>query len=119
MSVEQPTFVTSLICGAVAGTTVDVALFPLDTIKTRLQSSQGFLKSGGFNGIYKGLRITALGSAPGAALFFSSYDAIKHSLSSSGQYQPFVTHMVAASIAEIVSTIIVDYITYPSFYCKL
>ena len=27
--------------GGVAGTSVDVALYPLDTIKTRLQSSQG------------------------------------------------------------------------------
>ena len=27
--------------GGIAGTSVDVALYPLDTIKTRLQSSQG------------------------------------------------------------------------------
>lgn len=48
-----------------AGTAVDVALFPLDTIKTRLQSSQGFFKAGGFRGIYKGLSAAAIGSAPG------------------------------------------------------
>ncbi len=48
-----------------AGTSVDVALFPLDTIKTRLQSSQGFIKAGGFNGVYKGLSAAAAGSAPG------------------------------------------------------
>ena len=30
-------------------------LFPLDTVKTRLQAPQGFLKAGGFKGIYKGI----------------------------------------------------------------
>ena len=39
-------------------------LFPLDTIKTRLQSPLGFVKSGGFRGIYSGLSTAALGSAP-------------------------------------------------------
>ena len=57
-----------------AGTSVDVALFPIDTLKTRLQSPQGFLQAGGFRGIYNGLGAAALGSAPGAALFFSTYE---------------------------------------------
>lgn len=50
--------------GAAAGTSVDVALFPLDTIKTRLQSQQGFRAAGGFRGIYSGLLSVTLGSAP-------------------------------------------------------
>lgn len=64
----------SLIAGGLAGTSVDVALFPIDTIKTRLQSPQGFLAAGGFRGIYNGLGAAAAGSAPGAALFFSVYE---------------------------------------------
>ena len=36
----------ALLSGAVAGFTVDVSLYPLDTIKTRLQSKEGFLKAG-------------------------------------------------------------------------
>ncbi|CAM9765694.1 unnamed protein product [Chrysoparadoxa australica] len=60
----------ALTSGGIAGTCVDVALYPLDTIKTRLQSSRGFLKAGGFRGVYSGLSAAALGSAPGAALFF-------------------------------------------------
>jgi solute carrier family 25 (mitochondrial S-adenosylmethionine transporter), member 26 len=67
-------FLTALIAGGMAGTTVDVALFPIDTIKTRLQSPQGFLAAGGFRGIYQGLGAAAVGSAPGAALFFSVYE---------------------------------------------
>ena len=34
----------ALAAGGAAGTAVDVALFPLDTIKTRLQSDAGFLR---------------------------------------------------------------------------
>ena len=33
---REVSFLTSLISGGIAGTSVDVALFPLDTIKTRL-----------------------------------------------------------------------------------
>lgn len=67
-------FFTALVCGGLAGTSVDVALFPIDTLKTRLQSPQGFLTAGGFRGIYNGLGAAAIGSAPGAALFFSTYE---------------------------------------------
>lgn len=104
MENKQPSFLTSLICGGIAGTTVDVALFPLDTIKTRLQSSQGFLKSGGLTGVYRGLSITAVGSAPGAAMFFSSYEMSKQKLLSSyPSLHPTVVHMIAASAGELVS----------------
>lgn len=51
--------------GGMAGTAVDVALYPLDTIKTRLQSPEGFLKAGGLRGVYNGLSAAAVGSAPG------------------------------------------------------
>lgn len=50
--------------GGVAGVSVDLILFPLDTIKTRLQSPQGFNKAGGFRGIYAGVPSAAVGSFP-------------------------------------------------------
>lgn len=51
---DQPRpFLSSLIAGGLAGMSVDVALFPLDTVKTRLQSSQGFVAAGGWRGVYK------------------------------------------------------------------
>ena len=46
--------------------TVDIVLFPLDTVKTRLQSKSGFRASGGFRGIYSGILPAAAGSAPSA-----------------------------------------------------
>lgn len=54
----------ALQAGAGAGTVTDFVLFPLDTIKTRLQSSKGFMKAGGFHRIYSGILPTVLGSAP-------------------------------------------------------
>ena len=51
--------------GAAAGLCVDIVLFPLDTLKTRLQSTQGFVRAGGFHGIYRGIGSTAVGSVPG------------------------------------------------------
>lgn len=86
---NETSFATALVAGGFAGTSVDVALFPIDTLKTRMQSPQGFVKAGGFRGIYNGLGAAAAGSAPGAALFFSSYE---------------------------VSTTLADYFLFPSQY---
>ncbi|KAH7054431.1 mitochondrial carrier domain-containing protein [Macrophomina phaseolina] len=118
--VESP-FVRSLLAGAVAGTTVDLSLFPLDTLKTRLQASEGFIASGGFRGIYRGIGSTVVGSAPGAALFFVTYDSVKRALAnrtrtetlhtadgtkvtppatSVGWNEP-LNHMAAASLGEV------------------
>lgn len=60
-----PSYTTSLLSGAFAGFAVDVSLFPLDTLKTRAQSAQGFVKAGGFKGVYSGLSSVVAGSAPG------------------------------------------------------
>ncbi|KAL3125378.1 hypothetical protein niasHT_002106 [Heterodera trifolii] len=62
-----------LLAGASAGLAVDLSLYPLDTIKTRMQSKAGFRASGGFRNIYRGAPAVAVGSAPGSALFFITY----------------------------------------------
>ncbi|KAG6022510.1 hypothetical protein E4U40_004575 [Claviceps sp. LM458 group G5] len=105
---SSPSFQSALLAGALAGTTVDLSLFPLDTLKTRLQSSAGFFPSGGFSGIYRGIGSAVVGSAPGAAFFFCTYEASKaylsnssSSSSSSSSLPEPVTHMVAASLGEV------------------
>lgn len=101
--VENPSFIVSLLAGAVAGTTVDVVLFPLDTLKTRLQSQQGFWNAGGFSKVYSGLASAALGSAPTAALFFCTYEGTKQLLAPdniSSIPRPMV-HSIAAAFGEI------------------
>lgn len=113
-------FVTSLIAGGLAGTSVDLALFPIDTLKTRLQSPRGFLAAGGFRGVYRGVWAGAAGSAPGAALFFGTYEAMKPAVaelqyqylnlggagSSSWSSSPALTHMTAASIGEAAACLV-------------
>jgi len=104
-------FAQALVAGGLAGTSVDVALFPLDTLKTRLQSSAGFLKSGGFSGIYRGIGSVTVGSAPGAAAFFTSYESLKASLprlvpALQGDNAAPAIHMLAASGGEIVACLI-------------
>lgn len=100
-------FASSLVAGSVAGTAVDVVLFPLDTAKTRLQSPQGFWKSGGFKGMYKGLSAAAAGSAPGAALFFGTYTLANAELHELGVPLPEpMIHMASASCGEVAACIV-------------
>ncbi|KAM4882991.1 mitochondrial S-adenosylmethionine carrier protein isoform 1-T1 [Thomomys bottae] len=104
---DGPGFTASLVAGGVAGTSVDLILFPLDTIKTRLQSPQGFNKAGGFRGIYAGVPSTAIGSFPNAAAFFLTYEYVKWFLrtDSTSCFVP-VKHMLAASAGEVVACLI-------------
>uniref|UniRef100_A0A3Q3NB94 Mitochondrial S-adenosylmethionine carrier protein n=1 Tax=Mastacembelus armatus TaxID=205130 RepID=A0A3Q3NB94_9TELE len=98
------------VAGGCAGMSVDLTLFPLDTIKTRLQSQQGFYKAGGFRGIYAGVPSAAVGSFPNAAAFFVTYECTKSLLSTGGAlaapHMAPVTHMLAASLGEIVACLI-------------
>ncbi|KAM9533752.1 mitochondrial S-adenosylmethionine carrier protein isoform 5-T5 [Guaruba guarouba] len=97
----------AVLAGGVAGVCVDLILFPLDTVKTRLQSPQGFRKAGGFRGIYAGVPSTAIGSFPNAAVFFITYENVKSMLHhGSASYLAPATHMVAASLAEVVACLI-------------
>jgi len=100
-------FLTSLISGGLAGTAVDISLFPLDTIKTRLQSQQGFWAAGGFKRIYAGLGPAAVGSAPNAAVFFCTYDSVKRlAIGRLGYKETPQLHMAAASMGEVMACMI-------------
>ncbi|TWU75648.1 S-adenosylmethionine transporter [Metarhizium rileyi] len=98
---SKPSFQSALLAGALAGTTVDLSLFPLDTLKTRLQSSAGFFHSGGFTGIYRGIGSAVVGSAPGAAFFFCTYETTKQFLRAHTAVPEVVTQMAAASLGEV------------------
>jgi hypothetical protein len=64
---------------------VDLALFPLDTIKTRIQATikgktADFVQERKAVSKYSGLRSSIYASFPAAAAFFSMYDLSKHVL---------------------------------------
>lgn len=107
---ERREFVASLVAGGCAGMCVDLTLYPLDTVKTRLQSQQGFFRAGGFRKIYAGVPSAAIGSFPNAAAFFVTYESTKSLLRSAGPlsapHVAPVTHMLAASLGEVVACLI-------------
>jgi solute carrier family 25 S-adenosylmethionine transporter 26 len=69
----------SLITGGLAGVVVEAALYPIDTIKTRIQVA----RDGGkiiWKGLYSGLGGNLVGVLPASALFFGVYEPTKQKL---------------------------------------
>ena len=65
--------------GVVAGTAVEAALYPIDTIKTRLQAARGGAAVS-WRHLYKGLSGNLVGVVPACALFFAVYEPAKRAL---------------------------------------
>ncbi|GJD09172.1 Putative mitochondrial carrier protein PET8 [Galdieria sulphuraria] len=96
-------FRVGLISGAFAGAIVDFVLFPLDTLKTRLQVRQGVAWSTLlFRGIYRGLGPAVAASAPAGAAFFGTYDFTKH-ITSQWLSEPYqvLGHMLSAIAGDV------------------
>lgn len=107
MSGLESPFSLALLAGGCAGTSVDVALYPLDTLRTRMQAEEGFMKAGGFRGVYRGILGAAIGSAPGAAAFFSTYETMKSVIkkNSSGA-EHWTQHSAASSCGEVAACLV-------------
>lgn len=90
------------VSGAFAGLVVDVVLYPIDTLKTRMQSKKGFLATGGFRGVYKGLSAVSIGSVPSAAIFFGAYEGTKNHGSLSVHGNQLLGSIVGESAASLV-----------------
>ncbi|KAG5184995.1 mitochondrial phosphate carrier protein [Tribonema minus] len=104
----RESFVTGLLSGAVAGTTVDLILFPLDTVKTRLQTKgAGAAGLGIFKGLFNGVAPAIAASAPCAAVFFGAYDGLKRALGNAApaHLAPFV-HCAAAAGADLTQSVV-------------
>ncbi|KAK4198343.1 putative S-adenosylmethionine mitochondrial carrier protein [Triangularia verruculosa] len=109
---DNSTQVEILAAGAVAAFTVDLLIYPLDTIKTRYQSKGLAGQSGstapisnGFRGLYQGIGSVIFATLPAAAIFFLSYESAKSALKSSlpdTAPQPAM-HAIASAGAELAS----------------
>ena len=83
---------------------IDAVLFPIDTIKTRIQASS----TGGVDyqtkaaeiSRFKGLPSAMIASFPCAATFWLSYEFAKYHLHGSGMLSFSLANMLAASFAE-------------------
>ncbi|XP_047155038.1 S-adenosylmethionine carrier 1, chloroplastic/mitochondrial isoform X2 [Vigna umbellata] len=73
------TLFEGVIAGGTAGVVVETALYPIDTIKTRLQAARGGEKLI-LKGLYSGLAGNLAGVLPASALFVGVYEPIKQKL---------------------------------------
>eukprot|EP01041_Mallomonas_annulata_P008171 gene8171-16792_t len=100
--------ITGMVSGAFAGATVDIILFPIDTIKTRLQSKAGITFSiSVLANMYNGILPAIAASAPSAATFFGAYDSLQRYLVPrfKAEHQPFA-HMLSACGGNLAQSVI-------------
>jgi hypothetical protein len=86
---QRGSFLSSLICGACAGTTASLIVFPLDLIRRRQQIAVGantpsiqqvamqVLKSDGFKGLYRGIVPELAKVVPAVAMNFYFYELFR------------------------------------------
>eukprot|EP00261_Vitis_vinifera_P035347 XP_019076590.1 PREDICTED: S-adenosylmethionine carrier 1, chloroplastic/mitochondrial isoform X4 [Vitis vinifera] len=95
-----------IVAGGTAGVVVETALYPIDTIKTRLQAVRG----GGkivWNGLYSGLAGNLAGVLPASAIFVGVYEPTKQKL-----LQIFpenltaVAHLTAGAIGGLAASLV-------------
>ena len=108
------------IAGAVAAFTVDLIVYPLDTVKTRLQSpdykrlyTHGVNNATNralFRGVYQGVGSVIIATLPSSGAFFTTYEGVKSILSNNNptfDSKPFLPqpliHSIASGTAELVS----------------
>jgi len=95
-------FLGNMAAGGVAGVCVEAILFPLDTIKTRLQAGMPM----DWSKIYKGLPAT-LFAFPASALFFGVYEPVKtHLAARVPENASIVSHFGAAAAAGVAASLI-------------
>ncbi|KAH9260234.1 hypothetical protein BASA81_001403 [Batrachochytrium salamandrivorans] len=100
------TFGGLLLSSALAGSLCRIPTHPIDTIKSRLQSSSLSLpelikftyRTEGIRGFYRGFGFTFLASLPASCLYFSSQEYSRQHLFSSSLASGFFAEAVACSI---------------------
>ncbi|KAI5654600.1 hypothetical protein M9H77_31787 [Catharanthus roseus] len=94
------------VAGAAAGGVVESALYPIDTIKTRLQAVHG----GGkivLRGLYSGLAGNLAGVLPASAIFVGVYEPTKQKLLKSfPDNLSALAHLVAGAVGGAASSIV-------------
>ncbi|KAI8476027.1 MAG: mitochondrial carrier domain-containing protein [Monoraphidium minutum] len=105
--------------GSVAGVVEHTAMYPVDTIKTRmqalshpgqrlhsstLQALRAVLRREGVGGLYRGVGAVAWGAGPAHALYFATYEAAKGALGGNAQGH----HPLAAAAAGAAATLVND-----------
>ncbi|KAI4382448.1 hypothetical protein MLD38_008411 [Melastoma candidum] len=105
-----------MVSGSIAGSVEHMAMFPVDTLKTRMQALGScpirsvtlrdallsILKSDGLLGLYRGIGAMGLGAGPAHAVYFSIYEVSKEFFSRDNPNNPAV-HAVSGVFATVAS----------------
>lgn len=101
-------------CAAAAGICGRVLCHPLDTVKTvqfttaersLVMSARGIHSREGVAGFYRGVGIATTGSAPGVALYLTTYDAARKWCDAHGAQGNPLAHLACAFAAEAASCV--------------
>ncbi|KAJ6996717.1 hypothetical protein NC653_013343 [Populus alba x Populus x berolinensis] len=100
-----------VIAGGTAGVVVETALYPIDTIKTRLQAGFSWAARGGgkimLKGLYSGLAGNLAGVLPASALFVGVYEPTKQKLLKTfPENLSAVAHLTAGAVGGIAASLI-------------
>ncbi|XP_073149354.1 S-adenosylmethionine carrier 1, chloroplastic/mitochondrial [Henckelia pumila] len=100
------TLFDGIIAGGTAGVVVETALYPIDTIKTRLQAAHG----GGkivLKGLYSGLAGNLAGVLPASAIFLGVYEPAKQKLLRSlPENLSAVAHLTAGALGGLAASFV-------------
>ncbi|XP_078269489.1 mitoferrin-1-like [Rhinoraja longicauda] len=122
---------THMIAGAVAGVLEHCVMYPIDCVKTRMQSLQPepaaryrnvmdalkrIVRTEGFWRPMRGLNVTATGAGPAHALYFACYEKIKKTLSDT--IHPGGNSHIANGAAGCVATLFHDAAMNPAEVVK-
>uniref|UniRef100_A0A1B6E6V8 Mitoferrin n=1 Tax=Clastoptera arizonana TaxID=38151 RepID=A0A1B6E6V8_9HEMI len=117
---------THMMAGAIAGVMEHCVMYPLDSVKTRMQSLSGTASYRGIGEVFykmvaqegilrpvRGMGAVVCGAGPAHALYFSCYEYLKDSLQLSG-----INSHIAIGSAGCVATILHDGIMTPADVAK-
>ncbi|KAL3622742.1 hypothetical protein CASFOL_033350 [Castilleja foliolosa] len=112
-----------MVSGSIAGSVEHMAMFPVDTLKTRMQainysssktplltlrqSLSSIMKLEGLAGLYRGIAAMGLGAGPAHAVYFSVYESCKKFLLSSGDMNSSVAHAASGVFATVASDAVI------------
>ncbi|KAL5629920.1 hypothetical protein BROUX41_001526 [Berkeleyomyces rouxiae] len=117
---SRPPYLHAMLAGGLGGSTGDMLMHSLDTVKTRQQGDPNFpskyrtigssyytiwKQEGIRRGLYGGWQAALLGSFPGTVLFFGSYEYSKRLLIDAG-IQQHVSYLAAGFIGDFAASIV-------------
>ncbi|KAJ8392707.1 hypothetical protein AAFF_G00071910 [Aldrovandia affinis] len=124
-------FMTHMVAGAVAGILEHTVMYPVDSVKTRMQSLQPDPKAQ-YRSVYdalnrivrtegllrplRGLKVTILGAGPAHAIYFACYERLKCRLSN--VIQSGGNSHIANGVAGTVATVLHDAVMNPAEVVK-